>query len=230
MIVDEEVYLEHHGVKGMHWGTRKKRDIPRHTERIARKDAQETAKTMFSLGKNADFQRTAISKVVQARKSNDPAYAKAFNKHMADQPLSKLAKKSAKEQSKIDLKNAKEQSKIDAQRAKQQAKINEKFAAERAKREAKQADLERRNSSLLHQPETKAVIAAAVVAGAVILAKKHNQNLMQKPFKGVVNTTSGLAKVFSLMKSKGITPSSAAKVVTPSTAKKVYNAGKFMKG
>lgn len=44
MFIDEEVYLEHHGVKGMHWGVRKARKEIRSVGKSARKARKEAYK------------------------------------------------------------------------------------------------------------------------------------------------------------------------------------------
>lgn len=86
MIVDEEVYLSHYGTKGMRWGVR----------RQAKKDAKETARAKQFYGEGAGTRRKLIKAKVEGR-SKDPAYAKAFNEHLAKQDPSKHASKAIAE-------------------------------------------------------------------------------------------------------------------------------------
>lgn len=103
MIIDEEVYLEHFGVKGMHWGIRNAHDgVSRRTHREARKDAEEFARAKMFFGEGAGTRRKLINKTVEAKKAKDPIYAKVFEQHLMSQDLSKHAQGARKERTSID--------------------------------------------------------------------------------------------------------------------------------
>lgn len=105
MVIDEEVYdfLEHHGVKGMRWGTRKgPREISRRTDRAAAKDAKEFARAKMFFGEGAGTRRKLIRETVNAKSNRDPKYAKAFQQHLEKQDLSKHAEKAVSERKRTD--------------------------------------------------------------------------------------------------------------------------------
>lgn len=104
MIVDEEVdaFLEHFGVKGMHWGVHNPTKAPRKTNREARKDAAEFARAKMFFGEGAGTRRKLINKSVEAKKKRDPAYAKAFEQHLMEQDISRHATGAKKERKRID--------------------------------------------------------------------------------------------------------------------------------
>lgn len=121
-------YLEHYGVPGMKWGVRRARNyspgapgralnkvarkasqsstpgVSRKTDREARKDAEEVARAKMYYGQGAGTRRKLINKSVEAKKSRDPKYAKAFDKHMSEQDFSTHASKARKERSSTDRK------------------------------------------------------------------------------------------------------------------------------
>lgn len=101
---DVEEFLEHFGVKGMKWGVRRERTpgVSRATDRDARKDAAESARAKMFYGEGAGNRRKLIKATVDAKKKRDPGYAKAFDKHLADQDLSTHASKAKKERSRTD--------------------------------------------------------------------------------------------------------------------------------
>lgn len=103
----DENLLEHHGVKGMHWGTRKT-DYPgasARTNHHAHKDAKEFARAKMFFGQGAGTRRKLISAQVEAKKSRDPSYAKAFDHHLARQDMSSHAAKARSERSSKDRRN-----------------------------------------------------------------------------------------------------------------------------
>ena len=105
MIVDQE-YLEHFGVAGMKWGVRNDRDgVSRSVDRDARKDAQESARAKLYYGDGAGTRRKLIKNKVEAKKARNPDYAKAYDKHLSKQDLSKHADKAVKERKSTDRKD-----------------------------------------------------------------------------------------------------------------------------
>lgn len=91
--------LEHHGVKGMHWGARK-HDYPgasTSTNHQAHKDAKEFARAQMFYGKGAGTRRKLIKAKVEASKTRDPSYAKAFDHHLARQDMGQHANKAQSE-------------------------------------------------------------------------------------------------------------------------------------
>lgn len=86
MIINEDDYLEHFGVKGMKWGVR----------REARRDAKESARAKMYYGEGAGVRRRNINAIVK-QKSKDPTYKAEYEKAYAKQDLSK-ARRSAQRQ------------------------------------------------------------------------------------------------------------------------------------
>lgn len=86
MIINEDDYLEHFGVKGMKWGVR----------REARRDAKELARAKMYYGEGAGVRRRNINAIVK-QKSKDPTYKAEYEKAYAKQDLSK-ARRSAQRQ------------------------------------------------------------------------------------------------------------------------------------
>lgn len=95
----DENLLEHHGIKGMHWGVRK-HDYPgasARTNHQAHKDAKEFARAKMFYGEGAGTRRKLINAKVEANKKRDPAYAKAFDHHLARQDMGQHASKARSE-------------------------------------------------------------------------------------------------------------------------------------
>lgn len=78
MIINEDDYLEHFGVKGMKWGVR----------REARRDAKESARAKMYYGEGAGVRRRNINAIVK-QKSKDPTYKAEYEKAYAKQDPSK---------------------------------------------------------------------------------------------------------------------------------------------
>lgn len=97
--LDDLVVLEHHGIKGMHWGVRKNdySGASTRTNHQAHKDAKEFARAKMFYGKGAGTRRKLINAKVDAAKKRDPAYAKAFDHHLARQDMGSHASKARSE-------------------------------------------------------------------------------------------------------------------------------------
>lgn len=101
--VDE--FLEHFGVKGMHWGVVRSATptgASRSTNRVARKDATEFAKAKMFYGEGAGTRRKLIKAQVEAKAKKDPEYKKAFDHHLANQDLGKRASQARGERRRTD--------------------------------------------------------------------------------------------------------------------------------
>lgn len=98
--------LEHFGVKGMHWGSRKgdHPDVSRKTNHVARKDAVEFARAKMFYGDGAGTRRKLIKAKVESQSKVNPDYKKAFDHHLAQQNLGEHADKARSERKR---KNAK---------------------------------------------------------------------------------------------------------------------------
>ena len=96
-----EEFLEHFGIKGMRWGIRNddRGGASRGTDRAAAKDAKEFARAKLFFGEGAGTRRKLIKATVEAKKKKDPTYAKAFDRHLNNQDLSKHASKARSERS-----------------------------------------------------------------------------------------------------------------------------------
>ena len=107
LLARAEEILEHSGVKGMRWGVRKDRTpgVSRSTDRQARKDAHETARSKLYYGEGAGTRRKLINKAVEARSKNDPAYRKAFDHHLSKQDNADHAQAAVKERNRTDRKD-----------------------------------------------------------------------------------------------------------------------------
>jgi len=92
MIFDEEVYLEHYGVKGMRWGVRRK----------AKKDAKEFSRAKQFYGEGAGTRRKLIKAKVEGRSKSIKDYEEAYNYYMSKQNTSKHAEKAISERRRKD--------------------------------------------------------------------------------------------------------------------------------
>lgn len=146
-----EDFIAHFGVKGMRWGIRHPTDgVPRATDRMARKDAEEHARAKLYFGDGAGTRRKLSKATVNARKAADPAYAKAFDAHLANQDLSLHATKAVSERKSTDRKV----------RNKQRAG----YAARR----------------ITGERGTQAAISAAIIGGGVYLSTPQGQAMMRR--------------------------------------------------
>lgn len=154
MLTTDEIIediLEHHGVKGMRWGYHKPTDgVPRSTDRMARKDAEEHARAKLFYGDGAGTRRKLSKATVNARKAADPLYAKAFDAHLANQDLSTHATKAVSERNRTDRKV----------KNKQRAG----YAARR----------------ITGEQGTQAAFTAAIIGGSLFLASPRGQMLMRR--------------------------------------------------
>lgn len=106
MILDESVYLEHYGVKGMKWGVRKDRPsgVSRSVNRSAKKDAKEFARAKAFTGEGAGNRRKHIKTSVETKSKRDPNYKKAFESHLSREAtvMDKHVTKAKSERKRID--------------------------------------------------------------------------------------------------------------------------------
>ena len=93
-MTDVDDFLEHYGVKGMKWGTR----------RAAKKDATEFAKAKMFYGEGAGTRRKLIKAQVESR-SKDAQYKAAFDHYFAQQDLGKRAAQAKGERRRKDATN-----------------------------------------------------------------------------------------------------------------------------
>ena len=79
----QDLELFHYGVKGMKWGVRRDKPaalqgVPRSTNRVAKRDARESAKAKMFYGEGAGTRRKLIKAKVESR-SKDAAYKRAMS-------------------------------------------------------------------------------------------------------------------------------------------------------
>lgn len=115
MLIDEEVYLEHYGKKGMKWGVRNNGrssgvghdgpdGVSAKVNRSAKKDASEFARAKSFYGEGAGTRRKLIKQTVEAKSIRVPGYKKAFDHHLDKQDQSKHASKAVTERKRTDRK------------------------------------------------------------------------------------------------------------------------------
>lgn len=98
-----EDFLEHFGVKGMHWGVRKDRGgVSRATDRTAQKDAVEFSRAKQFTGIGAGNRRKQINATVESRSKNIPGYKARFDHHVNAQDMAQHVVKAQKERKSID--------------------------------------------------------------------------------------------------------------------------------
>lgn len=106
MIIEEEAFLQHFGIKGMKWGVRNSRPggVSRGVDKHAKKDAAEFARAQAFYGKGAGTRRKLIKQTVEGKSKRMPGYSTAFHRHLANQDPSKHAEKAVSERTSIDRK------------------------------------------------------------------------------------------------------------------------------
>lgn len=105
---DVEDFLEHQGVKGMHWGVRKDdyHGASKKVNKEARKDATEFARAKLFYGEGAGNRRKLIKAKVESKSARDSSYKNAFDHHLARQDLGRHASKAQGERHRKDVKNS----------------------------------------------------------------------------------------------------------------------------
>lgn len=98
----DDLYLAHHGVKGMKWGVRKDRAaklnrVDRRYDKLAKKDAKEFARAKMFYGEGAGNRRKLIKNTIAQRKKDNAHYAKVFDTYLAQQDMAKHASAAKKE-------------------------------------------------------------------------------------------------------------------------------------
>jgi hypothetical protein len=99
-------FIEHFGVKGMHWGVHST-DYPGATRKVnreAKKDASEFARAKMFYGEGAGTRRKLIKAKVASNAKVKPGYQEAFDHHVANQDLGKHADRAISERRRKDAK------------------------------------------------------------------------------------------------------------------------------
>jgi hypothetical protein len=183
MIIDEEDYLEHFGVKGMRWGVRNEErpgGVSRKIDRMARKDAEEAARAKAFYGEGAGTRRKLIKQTVEGKTKRIPGYKQAFDHHLDNQDTSKHASKAVSERKRKDT----------AGRTKQRLG----YAARR----------------ITGEPGTQAAFAAAVVGGAAYLNSPKGRQKLNRAVSFVKNQhaelirKNGARAIQRLLKKQGL--------------------------
>lgn len=152
MIINEDDYLEHVGVKGMRWGVRKgtPTGASRAVDKHAKKDAKEFARAKAFYGEGAGTRRKLIKGTVEGKAKRLPGYKKAFDHHLDKQDTSKHASKAVSERTSIDRKT----------------KTRQRAGA-----------VARR---ITGEPGTQAAFVAAAIGGAAYLNSPRGRSVMSK--------------------------------------------------
>ena len=97
--------IQHHGIKGMHWGSRKStiEGVSRSVSRDAKKDATEFARAKQFFGEGAGTRRKLIKAQVESKSKKDPAFKKAFDHHLANQDMEKHVSRAKSERKRKDV-------------------------------------------------------------------------------------------------------------------------------
>lgn len=86
MTIDDQVVddvLEHFGVKGMHWGSRKEHDS-NSLESHVKRDVKEHIQASRMTGKGSGIRKRAIKQTVDEKSETMPGYKEAFHKKLAN--------------------------------------------------------------------------------------------------------------------------------------------------
>lgn len=104
--VEVEDFLQHFGIKGMHWGVRSSHPggVSRAVDKHAKKDAQEFARAKAFYGEGAGTRRKLIKATVEGKTKHMPGYKQAFDRHLENQDPSKHASKAVAERTRTDRK------------------------------------------------------------------------------------------------------------------------------
>lgn len=156
---EDILFLEHFGVKGMHWGVRSSKvsGVSSKTNKDAKKDAEEFARAKLFYGDGAGTRRKLIKATVEAKSKKDPSYAKAFESHFQNQDLSTHASKARTERKRTDNKTKRKQ---------RAGFIARKLSGEQG---------------------TQAAIVAVTISGAAFLKSQNGQKLMRNVASKVSN-------------------------------------------
>lgn len=100
--LEDQRYLQHYGVLGMHWGQRKD-GVKRSTEHLAKKDAKRHAEAKMFYGKTAGTQRKLLKAEIDRKKERVPGYSEAFDKHLENVNYAKAAKKAVRTRTRKDV-------------------------------------------------------------------------------------------------------------------------------
>lgn len=106
---DVDIFLEHWGVMGMHWGVRKDdgpSGVNRQTNRDAKKDAEEFARAKMFYGEGAGTRRKLIKTKVESKSTKSAEYKKAFDYHIERQDMETHTNKAKSERGRKDLQNS----------------------------------------------------------------------------------------------------------------------------
>ena len=96
MSLDNDVALEHYGVKGMKWGVR----------REAKRDANKFAKAKMYYGEGAGTQRKLIKATVESKRKKDSQYGEAFDYYMDNQNMATRAQQARTKRRMTDATNS----------------------------------------------------------------------------------------------------------------------------
>lgn len=96
MSLDNDVALEHYGVKGMKWGVRLE----------AKRDANKFAKAKMYYGEGAGTQRKLIKATVESKRKKDSKYGEAFDYYMDNQNMATRAQQARTKRRTTDATNS----------------------------------------------------------------------------------------------------------------------------
>lgn len=171
-------YLEHYGVKGMRWGVRKDATpgVSRKTDKAAKKDAQEFARAKMYYGDGAGTRRKLINKSVEAKRSKDPQYAKAFDNHLSKQDYSIHATKAQKERTSTDRKTRNKQ-RVGA--------VARRVTGERGT-QAALVGLALGGAAFMRSPKAQAFVKKSYKSAEAVYKQKRGAAALNKIFKNMV--------------------------------------------